>query len=112
MGAIPILVAMNFSHGSHMKLILGLFLGSAIAAVAIDEGYERHKEWSIHRGSVDRPERSYHHGPGARVVAYELLGMSDGETSEHHNRDVTRQGDTWAVDGQTFDDAKSAANYL
>jgi len=95
-----------------MKLILGLFLASVIAAVAIDQGYERYKEWSRHRGPVAPPGRNYHHGPAARLITVELLNMSDGETSWHHNRDVTRQGDTWAVDGQTFDDAANAASYL
>jgi hypothetical protein len=95
-----------------MKLILGLFLASVIAAVAIDEGYGRYKEWSRHRGPVNRPERNHHHGPGARLITADLLNMSDGETLWHHGRDVTRQGDTWAVDGQTFDDAANAASYL
>ena len=96
-----------------MKLILGLFLVSAIAAMAINEGFVRYKEWSrLHRPPVDKPERSYHHGPGGRVIKQVLLDMSDGQTSGVHNREVTRQGETWAVDGQTFDDAKIAADYL
>jgi hypothetical protein len=102
-----------------MKLILGLFLASAIAAVASNEGYERYKDWSLHhRGSVDPLDWKYQHnaslrlGPGKRVIEQVILGMSDGETLNVKGRDVTRQGETWTVDGHTFHDDKSAANYL
>jgi hypothetical protein len=99
-----------------MRLILGLLglvLVAAIGAVAMNAGYERYKEWvRHHKPPSERPAISLHQGPGAGIIAKELLDMSEGETSWHHNRDVTRQGDTWDVEGQTFDNALSAAHYL